>query len=162
MPRRFLSNSMLALAALALTGCVERRLTIRTDPPSALVRLDGREIGFTPISVPFTYYGNRRVQIVKDGFETMTIDQPINTPWYQYFPLDFITEVLVPWNIRDEREYEYVMEPARGASVDELQARARSVREQALVPPEDAARRPGLLERLRRPANERDAPARGE
>jgi hypothetical protein len=153
---------MVALALLTLAGCVERRLTIRTDPPSALVRLDGREIGFTPISIPFTHYGNRRVQIVKDGFETMTIDQPIYTPWYQYFPLDFITEVLVPWNIRDEREYEYVMEPAKGVSVDELQARARSVREQALAPPDDATRRPGFFERRRRSDTERDAPRRGE
>ncbi len=34
-----------ATLALILTGCVERRYTIRSDPPGALVVVNGEEIG---------------------------------------------------------------------------------------------------------------------
>src|SRR5690606_3614274 len=52
------------LAGLLLSqslGCVHRRMTIRSDPPGALVLLEGEEIGYTPVSVDFTYYGTREI-----------------------------------------------------------------------------------------------------
>jgi hypothetical protein len=125
-------------------GCVERRLTIRSTPPGALVVLDGQEIGHAPVSTAFTYYGEREVKLIKDGFETKTINQTISTPWYQYFPLDLITEGLVPWRIRDERNYLYTLEPAITVANDQLYPRAEALRQDGRNPPPDALRRAGL------------------
>ena len=44
------------------TGCVQRRLTIRSSPPGAVVYVGNQEIGTTPISHDFIYYGSREPQ----------------------------------------------------------------------------------------------------
>jgi len=118
----------LALLALCPAGCVRRRMTIRTDPPGAVVKVDHHEIGRTPVSAPFVYYGTRQVQLVKDGYETLTVQQPIGLPWYQIPPLDFITENLLPWEIRDEREFQFAMQPTRNVPTEELMGRAEQLR----------------------------------
>jgi hypothetical protein len=105
-----------AVLMLSGVGCVERRMTIRSNPSNALVILDGQEIGFTPVSVPFHYYGVRQIKLVKDGYETKIINQHVTPPWYQRYGVDFVSEVLIPWRIRDERDYglsenEYTLQP---------------------------------------------------
>ena len=75
----------------ATVGCVQRRLTIRSNPPGARVFVGDNEIGATPVSTDFVYYGTRRIRLVKDGYETFVVNQPIPTPWYQIPPLDFVT-----------------------------------------------------------------------
>ena len=57
-------------------------MTIRSNPPGALVYVDDYEVGITPISTSFIYYGQRRIRLVKDGYETLTVMQPIPPPWY--------------------------------------------------------------------------------
>ena len=96
---------------MSATGCVHRRLMIRSNPPGALVFVDNQEIGTTPAAVEFTYYGTRKIQLVLDGYETVTDYVAINAPWYQYFPLDFVSENLVPTDIRDIRNLQYEMQP---------------------------------------------------
>src|SRR5258706_9997592 len=60
------------LPALALVaGCVERTMTIKSDPPGALVYLNDREIGRTPVTRDFTWYGDYQVEIRKDGYESV-------------------------------------------------------------------------------------------
>ena len=46
---------LLSLAALA--GCVERRFVIESDPPGALVLMNGQQLGATPVDGHFVYYG---------------------------------------------------------------------------------------------------------
>ena len=84
--RVFLRSRLgLALAVLvlfgSLCGCVRRRLTIRSNPPGAHVYVDDYEIGATPVSHNFIYYGKRKIRLVKDGYETMTVMQSIPMPW---------------------------------------------------------------------------------
>ena len=43
----------LFLGIAALSGCVERRYTIRTEPPGATVIVNGEEIGPSPTSKSF-------------------------------------------------------------------------------------------------------------
>ncbi|QDU64529.1 PEGA domain protein [Planctomycetes bacterium Pan216] len=130
-----------ALLGLACLGCVDRRMTVRTIPSNSLVILDGQEIGHSPVSVPFTYYGDRQIKLVKDGYETKTINQKISTPWYEFVPLDFVTEVLVPWKIHDRRNYLYSLEPSVMVPSDELLQRAADVRFEGQHPPEEALKR---------------------
>ena len=103
-------------------------MMIRTNPPGALVYVDDYEIGTTPISKDFTYYGKRKIRLVKDGYETLTIMQPVPTPWYQIPPLDFVSENLVPGEIRDRQTFTYPLTPQRVVPTDQLLGRAESLR----------------------------------
>lgn len=122
---------LLALVVLlmpALTGCVQRRLSIRSNPPGALVYVDGYEIGRTPCSTQFTYYGKRQFRLVLDGYETLTTEQRIWFPWYQVIGVDFVAENLVPWEIRDERDLVFNMQPLRSVPTEELLENAERLR----------------------------------
>ena len=109
-------------------GCVSRRLTIRSNPPGAHVYIDNYEIGSTPCSTDFTYYGTRQIRLIKDGYETLTVDQPIPAPWYQIPPIDFVTENLIPRKMRDERTLSYNMTPQVIVPTEHLLGRAEQLR----------------------------------
>ncbi len=107
--------ALLMLVALGLlSGCVERRYTIRSDPPGATVIVNGEEIGPTPASKSFYYYGNREITLMLDGYQTRTVIQPINAPWWDNYVTEFFTENIVPVSLRDEREYTL---PARAGRI---------------------------------------------
>lgn len=128
LPRRLALAVCLALAA---AGCVQRRMMIRTNPPGALVYVDDYEIGTTPIATNFTYYGTRKIRLVKDGYETMTIMQDVPPPWYQIPPLDFFSENLVPGEIRDYHTFTYQLRPQAVVPTEQLLGRAESFRGEA-------------------------------
>jgi hypothetical protein len=126
---------LLAILACACpSGCVQRRLTIRSNPPGALVYVDNYEIGTTPVATDFVYYGTRQIRLVKDGYETVTVLQPVPTPWYQYFPIDFFAENVVPTEIRDERCLDFVLTPQVIVQGDQLLHRAEDLRRTTRVP----------------------------
>ena len=116
------------LSLCLTTGCVERRMTIRSSPPGALVYVDGYEVGITPISTSFLYYGNREIRLVKDGYETLVVKQPMPTPWYEIPGVDFISENLVPGKLHDQRTYDYQLRPQTVVPTDQLLGRAEALR----------------------------------
>jgi hypothetical protein len=116
---------------MTMTGCVRRRLTVRTNPPGALAYLDNQVIGTTPVSTAFTYYGARDVRIEKDGFQTHVIRHRLDPPWYQIPPLDFITETLLPKEIRDERVVDVTLTPELPQTNERIAQRADELRVQA-------------------------------
>jgi len=125
----FLARSIpMLLLAAAAAGCVQRRMTIRSNPPGALVYVDDYQLGTTPVSHDFVYYGTRKIRLVKDGYETLTVRQPFPIPWYEYFPLDFVSENLIPWEIRDERVVDLAMAPAAATPPEVVVARAEQAR----------------------------------
>ena len=120
---------LLAVAALVPSwGCVQRRMTIRSSPPGALVYVDDYQIGTTPVSTDFIYYGTRTIRLIKDGYETRTVRQPFPIPWYEIFPLDFVTENLWPWEIRDERVVDLAMSTTASMPPESVVARAEQAR----------------------------------
>ena len=123
---------LLLVGAAAATGCVRRRLLIRSSPPGALAYVDNQQIGVTPVSTGFTYYGTRTVTLVKDGYETMTVKHNFDAPWYQVPPLDFVSENLVPQEIRDERVLDFTLVPQRLAPAEETLQNAENLRRSAL------------------------------
>jgi hypothetical protein len=104
-------------------------MTIRSNPPGATVYVDDQEIGETPVSTSFVYYGTRKIQLVKDGYETLTIKHRFAAPWYQVPPLDFFSENVIPYEFRDERILDLEMEPQRVVPVPELVQRAQQLRD---------------------------------
>ncbi len=120
---------LFAMGMMLLPGCVRRRLNVRTNPPGALVYVDNQQIGTTPCSVDFTYYGTREIRLIKPGFETLTVNQPIPTPWYQIPPIDFVSENLVPTKIRDNRTVTYDLAPQLVVPKEQLLERANQLRQ---------------------------------
>ena len=120
--------------ALTTAGCVQRRFTVRTNPPGAQVYVDDEYVGVTPVSFDYTYYGTRQIRLIRDGYETLTVRQAMPTPWYEYFPLDFVSENLVPYEIRDERAVEYQLQPQRIVPKDELINRGEELRRSGVPP----------------------------
>ena len=120
--------SVLLILVTLPSGCVQRRMTIRSTPPGALVYVDDYQIGTTPVSTDFVYYGTRKIRLIKDGYETLTVSQPFPLPWYQIFPLDFVTENIWPGEIRDERVVDLSMMPAAATPPEEVVSRAEVAR----------------------------------
>ncbi len=113
------------------SGCLRRRMTIRTNPPGAQVYVDRQLIGTSPASTSFIYYGTRHIEVVADGYRTEKVLRKLNPPWYQLPPLDFISETLWPGEIRDERIIDITLTPEQPLASEELTARANTLRLQA-------------------------------
>jgi hypothetical protein len=124
---------LMLLAASAASGCVRRRLTVRTNPPGAMVYVDRQLIGPSPASTSFTYYGTRHIEVVGDGYRTEKVLRTIRPPWYQIPPLDFFAETLWPWEIRDQRVIDITMVPEPEVASSELIARGEQLRTQAAM-----------------------------
>ena len=119
---------LLGCAITIQLGCVRRRMTIRTNPPGAMVYIDDQPIGVTPLSTAFTYYGVRSIKIFKDRFRTETKFHRFSPPWYQIPPLDFVTENFWPFEIRDERVLEFQLVPQAEVSTAALRERGETLR----------------------------------
>jgi hypothetical protein len=111
--RLLLTSSLL----LVCGGCVERTLDVRSDPSGALVYLNDQEIGRTPLSKHFLWYGTYDVQVRKDGYETLKTKSPVIAPWWQWIPFDFVAE-LVPVKFRDPHTVSYSLKPLSHAQID--------------------------------------------
>src|SRR5829696_3105479 len=133
MPRSLLFAVVLvATASPPADAVVRRRLNVNSNPQGALVYVDNQQIGTTPCSVDFTYYGTREIRLIKPGFETLTMNQPIPAPWYQYTPIDFVSENLVTMKIRDNRTVNYNLAPQLVVPAQELIDRANQLRQDTL------------------------------
>lgn len=133
--RRVAVFSLALMAAACGSGCVKRRYTIRTDPPGALVFVNGEEVGASPVSRSYTFYGDREITLVADGYRTEKVLQPFPAPWWDNALTDFFTENLLPVTLRDEREFEYKMIPSANSPTNEVLTRAQGLRQQAQAPP---------------------------
>lgn len=129
--------ALLALAILCLlsTGCTHRRMTVRSNPPGALVLVDGEERGYTPWSTDFYFYGTHEIQLVKPGFETLTVMQPVPKPWYQRFPVEFFADNFWPFRATDRNDFTYQMQPQVVVPTEQLYDRANGLRSEVQLGP---------------------------
>jgi len=118
------------VAAALLAGCVERRLTINTRPQDALVALNDEEIGQSPVTVPFNWYGDYNVRISKEGYETLKTHRRLKSPWYDKFPWDFFAQIVNPRRIVDSYEWTFELAPKEQPDREELIRRAGQLKEQ--------------------------------
>jgi PEGA domain len=98
----------LVCALFSLAGCVERKLTVTSEPGGALVYLNNREAGRTPFTTDIGWYGKYDVVVRKDGYETITSRKSINAPWWGYPPFDLFAEMM-PWRPRDQHTLNFTM-----------------------------------------------------
>ncbi len=108
------------IVSLFLVGCVERKLTINTEPQGAIVVLNDEEIGTSPVTTSFNWYGDYNVRISKEGFETLKTHRKLKGPWYDYFPFDFFAQILNPKRIVDSYEWTFELAPQKQPTREEL------------------------------------------
>ena len=118
------------VTSLILCGCVERRLTINTRPQGAVVELNDEEIGESPVTVNFNWYGDYCVRISKEGYETLNTHRCLKGPWYDHFPFDFFAQIVNPSRIVDSYEWTFELSPVRQISREELIQNAEELKKQ--------------------------------
>ena len=101
----------LVVSALSITGCITRHYVIETRPSNARVVIDGEDAGLSPIVRPFMHYGTREFIISHEGHQRLKVWQDINPPWYQRFPIDFVVEMIWPWQVEELELFVYELEP---------------------------------------------------
>ena len=128
---------MAAALLPASAGCqsVHRRLTVTSDPPGALVLVDGEELGFTPASMSFDYYGTRRITLIKDGYERETFLAPVEPPLYQVPPFDFLSDNFLPRTVTDRQVVGRRLRPRVIEPTGDVLDRARQLRGASQVGP---------------------------
>ena len=78
-----------------------------------MVFVNNQPVRATPADYFHVYNGKYNIMVVKEGFETLKVNQNIPPRWYEYWPLDFISEIAIPWTIRDVRVFPYKLQPAQ-------------------------------------------------
>ncbi len=125
----------LLLCGLVLApGCIERTITIKTEPEEATVFLNDQEVGRSPVKVPFTWYGDYDIIIRKKGYQTIQTHHNLRAPWYELPGIDIVTECLIPFTVHDDRLLDtFVMAPQELPDPDTLLEAAAAMRQQALA-----------------------------
>jgi hypothetical protein len=119
----------IGLALIVLAGCVERKLTINTDPQGAKVVLNDQEIGTSPVTVPFNWYGDYWVRLSKDGYETLDTHRELKAPLHDHLPFDFVAQILYPGRI-DAYEWTFELAPKQYPPRDQLIEEGQALRSQ--------------------------------
>ncbi len=114
----------MTLLVMFCCGCVERQLTINTTPPGARVWLNDEDMGESPMTTRFKWYGDYNVRIEKPGFRTLHTHRPLEGPWYDTFPFDFLAQIVNPRRIVDAYDWTFALQPKQPAAQDAIIARA--------------------------------------
>ncbi|MCX5658949.1 MAG: PEGA domain-containing protein [Planctomycetota bacterium] len=117
-----LLGGCLALAA----GCVERTITITSEPDGALVYLNDEEVGRTPLTVPFLYYGVYDVRLEHEGFAPLWTKHEAKSPWWETPGPDLVAEA-VPQN-KSKFNWHFELTPLGPLDTEALVDRARQLR----------------------------------
>jgi hypothetical protein len=111
------ANAFLA-TLLICSGCeVQRTLTIQSNPQGALVFLNDQEIGRTPVTQYFKWYGTYDVELRKEGYESLRTTSKVWAPWWQVPPID-LASALSPVPLEDHHDLSFTLHPPTAAQED--------------------------------------------
>ena len=142
-------------SACLIGGCVERELTVKTEPTGGVVFLNDEEIGVAPVTTSFLWYGDYRVRVVKSGYETLITHKKLKRPLDDYPVFDFLAEAVWPFRIRHQYEWNFELEPYKAPSRLDLLNSAMDLRREALRDVNDPN-----VRRLKNKANDSNTPAK--
>lgn len=124
------------LAPLLLTACAERHIRVTSTPPGARVWLNDQEIGRTPATASFTFYGHYDLRLEAPGYEPYNATHHAKAPLHEYPGPDLIAEAL-PATINNTVEWHVDLTPTPESTdaPDQVRTqlidRAAQLREQA-------------------------------
>jgi len=130
-PHRMRATAILAAAAAfaALAGCVRREIEVTSTPPGALLTLNGREVGRTPVTVEFTFDGTYDVRLRLDGYDPVIGSGRTEAPVWDFVGADLVAEVF-PAELHRVDRWHFELLPEAQAEVG-LMDRAKAAREAA-------------------------------
>jgi hypothetical protein len=128
-----------ATSTVLIGGCVRRTLHIESEPAGAVVWLNDREIGRTPVDVDFAHYGTYDLRMSLEGYEPLWVDAVAAAPWWDTVGVDLAAELL-PANLHSEVFWSYQLQPVV-IEQEPLMDRARDLRTR--LADEQAAESPG-------------------
>lgn len=124
-PRGLVRAAILA-AVLVGSGCVERTLLITSDPLGAHVTLNGKDVGLTPVTVPFIHNQRFEYRIEKNGYRSVAGDVTTPSTWDSVPGLDFFAENAYPGRIRRQTTHYVTLERLSAAPTRaDLEAKLR-------------------------------------
>ena len=92
---------LLFLISAVSFGCVKRTINIQSSPAGALVWLNDREVGRTPIELDFLYYGEYDLRVELDGYRPIMTTRWVTAPAKDLPFVDLIFEAINPNAIVD-------------------------------------------------------------
>lgn len=134
--RRYPAIAIAGLLVLAAQGCLERKISMTTEPPGATVWVNDTEVGRTPLTTGFLFYGGYDVVARKDGYEPVSTSRDTPTPLWEYPPFDLIATAL-PFKITKTVKWHIDLKPSDPGAADPeaLIQRANELRAQAMPKP---------------------------
>ncbi len=115
---RIINRAILTLAMLTLlTGCIERRIKITTEPPGARVWFNDVELGASPVVTAFTFYGDYDVRVELDGYERISTFRKAKAPIHEWPGVDLVATAL-PTRIENEIHWHFELEPELESVLD--------------------------------------------
>ncbi len=134
MPSRPLPTWLTAASLVVLVGaapaCVQRRISITSTPPGALVHLNDQEVGRTPLEVPFTFYGTYDVRLEAAGRPPLWTTARAKQPWWEYPGPDLIAELIPNQTSRVAWDFDIPPADPDEADVPALLRRAEAMRDE--------------------------------
>ena len=127
--------ALAALLALAGGGCVERTITITSTPPGSLLYLNDEEVGRTPVTVPFRFYGVYDVRLEHDGYKPLWTKHSAHQPVWDYMGPDLIAEAIP--GVKSQQTWHFDMQPNPPDNPDLLIEHAREMRQATANDPDN-------------------------
>jgi len=135
------------LTTIVLAGCygqVQRTLTIDSEPEGARCWLNDNEVGRTPVTVPFTWYGTYSVRLEHPGYEPLLAEATVRAPPFQWIGPDLLYETVVPGIHHDTHAFQFALHEAKPVDPEGLRERAESLRRDAGLPAFKPIMKPAL------------------
>lgn len=136
--------SALAAMVAANAACVRRTVSITSEPSGALVLLNDREIGRTPVTAEILYYGEYDLQLRLEGHAPLDTSATAKAPPWDWIGPDLVAELL-PIDLVSRNEWHFTLVP-RNDDPDAVLERAKVLRLELLG--EEASRRRSGEDRL--------------
>ena len=103
---------LLLSAVLALGACVERKMIIKSEPGEADLWVNRAEAPVqTTHEQEFVQHGVFAIRLEKEGYFPLEERARVTTPWYSWPILDLVTDLLLPFTIKDHHEFTYRLTP---------------------------------------------------
>lgn len=132
---RLVQTALLGAVALGLPGCLQRTISVTTNPPGAVVWINDVEAGRTPLETDFTFYGMYDVRVRKEGYEPIQSKCRAKSPVKEWVGVDLVSEA-IPVRYRTRIDWHFDLVPVaesrepEGVATDSLIARAKETQAQ--------------------------------
>ena len=133
---RTVGLAALALAAACAPGCVRREIEITSEPPGAVLTLNGREVGRTPTRVQFTFDGTYDVRLRLQGYESVAGSGTTDMPVWDFVGADLVAE-LAPVRLQRLERWHFILVQDADANAG-LMERAEAARRHVEAMPAEA------------------------